>query len=120
MLSKEQMYFPQRESQLKVVVKQSHVQPFVTPWMVAHQAPLPMEFFRQEYWRGLLFPSLGNLPNPGIEPVSAALAVGRWILYHGATWEAQAHLRVYQMRPYRGKQLFVLIFIGVCGFTMLY
>ena len=89
--------------------------------MVAHQAPLPMEFFRQEYWRGLPFPSLGNLPDPEIEPVSPALAVGRWILYHGATWEAQAHLRVYQMRPYgNGIRPFVLIFIGVSCFTMLY
>ena len=75
MLSKEQMYFPQRESQLKVVVflSLSRVQPFVTPRMVAHQAPLPMEFFRQEYWRGLPFPSPENLPDPGIEPLSPAL-----------------------------------------------
>ena len=75
MLSKEQMYFPQRESQLKVVVflLLSRVQPFVTPRMVAHQAPLPMEFFRQEYWRGLPFPSPENFPDPGIEPLSPAL-----------------------------------------------
>ena len=45
------------------------VQLFVTPWTVAHQAPLNMEFSRQEYWSGLLFPSPGNLPNPGVEPV---------------------------------------------------
>ena len=31
-----------------------------------------MEFFRQEYWSGLTFPSLGDLPDPGIEPVSFA------------------------------------------------
>ena len=37
---------------------------------VAHQAPLSMEFFRQEYWSGLPFPSLGSLLDPGIEPVS--------------------------------------------------
>ena len=41
-----------------------------TPWTVAHQAPLSMEFFRQEYWSGLPFPSPGDLPNPGIEPRS--------------------------------------------------
>ena len=35
---------------------------------VAHQAPLSMEFSRQEYWSGLQFPSPGDLPNPGIEP----------------------------------------------------
>ena len=42
---------------------------FVTPWMVAHQAPLSMEFSRQEYWSGLPFPPPEDLPNPGIEPV---------------------------------------------------
>ena len=41
-----------------------------TPWTVACQAPLPMGFFRQEYWSGLPFPSPGDLPNPGIEPTS--------------------------------------------------
>ena len=39
-----------------------------TPWTVAHQAPLSMEFFRQEYWSGLPFPSPGDLPDPRIEP----------------------------------------------------
>ena len=44
-----------------------------TPWIVAHQAPLSMEFPRQEYWSGLPFPSLGDLPNPRIKPTSLAL-----------------------------------------------
>ena len=44
-----------------------------TPWTVAHQAPLSMEFSMQEYWSGLPFPSPGDLPNPGIEPRSPAL-----------------------------------------------
>ena len=43
------------------------------PWTVAHQAPLSMEFSRQEYWSGLPFPSPGDLPDPGIEPGSLAL-----------------------------------------------
>ena len=47
-----------------------------TPWTVAHQAPLSLEFSRQEYWSGLPFPSPGDLPNPGIEPMSSALAGG--------------------------------------------
>ena len=51
----------------------SHVQLFATPWTVAHQAPLSMEFSRQEYWGGLPFPSPGDLPNPGIEPGSPTL-----------------------------------------------
>ena len=46
----------------------SRVRLFVTPWTVAYQAPLSMEFSRQEYWSGLPFPSLGNLPDPGIKP----------------------------------------------------
>ena len=40
---------------------------------VAHQAPLPMEFSRQEHWSGLPFPSPGGLPDPGIEPRSPEL-----------------------------------------------
>ena len=51
----------------------SHVQLLVTPWTIAHQAPLSMRFSRQEYWSGLPFPSLGDLPNPGIKPRSPAL-----------------------------------------------
>ena len=46
----------------------SHVRLFVTPWTVAHQAPLSMRFSRQEYWTGLPFSSPGDLPDPGIEP----------------------------------------------------
>ena len=45
----------------------SHVQLFVTLWTVAHQVPLSMGFSRQEYWSGLPFPSLGDLPDPGIK-----------------------------------------------------
>ena len=54
----------------------SHVQLFVTPWTVAYQAPLSMEFSRQEYWNRLPFPPPGNLPDPGIDPVSPVLAGG--------------------------------------------
>ena len=52
----------------------SRVQLFTTPWTVAHQAPLSMEVSRQEYWSGLPFPPPVDLPDPGIEPVSPALA----------------------------------------------
>ena len=48
-------------------------------WTVAHQAPMSVEFFRQEYWSGLLFPTPGDLLDPGIKPaslVSPALAGG--------------------------------------------
>ena len=45
----------------------------VVPWTVACQAPLSMGFPRQEHWSGLPFPLPGDLPDPGIEPVSLAL-----------------------------------------------
>ena len=48
---------------------------YVMLWTVAHQAPLFMEFFRQEYWSGLPCPPPGDLPNPGIEPRSPTLQV---------------------------------------------
>ena len=48
----------------------------VTPWTVAHQAPLSMGFSRQEHWSGLPFPPPMEIPNPGIKPVSPALACG--------------------------------------------
>ena len=51
----------------------SRVRLFATPWGVACQAPLSVEFSRQEYWSGLPFPPTGDLPNPGIEPRSLTL-----------------------------------------------
>ena len=62
----------------------SHVQLFATPWTVALPAPLSLEFPRQEYWSGFLFPSPGDLPDEGTEPTDPALT-GRWVLYHCAT-----------------------------------
>ena len=47
----------------------------VTPWTVAHQAPLSMGFPRQEYWSALQFPSPEDLPNPRVEPGSPELQV---------------------------------------------
>ena len=57
----------------------------LTPWTVAHQAPLSMEFSRQEYWSGLTCPPPGDLPDPGIEPTLSLMSlalIGRWVLYH--------------------------------------
>ena len=54
----------------------SRVELFVTPWTVAHQAPLSMGESRQEYWSGLPWPSPGDFPKSGIEPIfPAALAL---------------------------------------------
>ena len=47
---------------------------FVIPWTIAHQDLLSMGFSRQEYWSGSSFPSPGNFLNPGMEPMSPALA----------------------------------------------
>ena len=60
-------------NQLCVCQSLSHVWLFSIPWTVARQAPLSMKFSRQEYWSGKLFPSSGDLPDPGIEPGSPAM-----------------------------------------------
>ena len=54
----------------KYVYVLRHVQLFATPWTAARQAPLSMIFSKQEYWSGLPFSPPGDLPDPGIEPVS--------------------------------------------------
>ena len=56
---------------------------FATPWTVACQAPLSVEFSRQQNWKGLPCPPPGHLPDPGIEPTSPALA-GRLAEHQGS------------------------------------
>ena len=73
-----------------------HVRLFVSPWTVAHQAPLSMGFSRQEHWSGLPFPLSGDLPDPEIQPaspVSPALA-GRFF-----TTEPPAFYNILITRP---------------------
>ena len=63
---------------------------FVNPWTVACQAPQCMKFSRQEYWRGLPFPTPGDLPDPGtkfMSPVAPALA--ERFFTNSITWETQ-------------------------------
>ena len=60
--------------QVKMIVAQS-LSYSATPWTIACQAPLSMEFSRQEYWSGLPYPSPGDLLDSGIEPGSPALQV---------------------------------------------
>ena len=67
----------------------SRVRLFVTPWTVAYRAPPSMGFSRQEYWSGLPFLSLGDLPNPGVKLRSPA----KQYTYHWAT-----------MRPFKTEQ----------------
>ena len=68
---------------------------FATPWAVAHQTPLSMEFPRQEYWSGLPFPTPGGLPDSVRELESLgspALAGGFFIT--STTWLGMCKLRV--------------------------
>ena len=76
----------------------SRVRLFATPWTVAHQAPLSMGFFRQEYWSGL--PPLGDLSNPGIEPLFLiSLALAGKFFTASATWEAKLRGLISQLCP---------------------
>ena len=62
-----------RRVALVLIVSFHCVRLFMTLWTVAHKAPLSMVIPRQEYWSVLLFPSPGDLLDPGIEPASPAL-----------------------------------------------
>ena len=66
----------------------------VIPWTVACQTPLSMGFSRQGYWSGLSFPSQGDLPDPGIEHMTPALAGGSLPLSH----QGSLPLLSYKMR----------------------
>ena len=70
----------------------SHVRLSATLWIVPHQAPLSMQFSRQEYWSGLPVPTPRDLPNPRIKPVSltSPALIGRFF-----TWEAHAFICIH-------------------------
>ena len=77
----------------------SRVRLFAIPWTVACQAPPATEFFRQEYCSGLPFPTLGNLPDTGIEPMSLASPVlaGRFFTSapHGKPYNIYRYAYIY-------------------------
>ena len=62
-------------SKLGILSCFSHVRLFATLWTIAHHAPLFMGFSKQEYWSGLPFPTAGDLPDPGVGPVSLTFPV---------------------------------------------
>ena len=62
-----------------VLSRSGSVQLYVTQQTVAQQAPLPLGFYRQEYWNELPYPPPGDLPDPGIKSTSPVL---QWIIYH--------------------------------------
>ena len=71
---------------------------FATPWTIAHQTPLSMGYNRQQYQSGLPFPSLGDLPDPGIEPASlASPALAGGFFTTNATCKAQALFQGYKL-----------------------
>ena len=65
---------------------------FATPWTIAFQAPLSMEFSRQAYWNGVPFPTPGDRPHPGIKPTSlvylVSLALAGKLFTPSTMWEA--------------------------------
>ena len=68
---------------------------FVILWTITRQAPLSMEFSRQEYWSGLPFPPPEDLPDQEIKPVSlTSPALAEGFLTTSATWEALSHSRL--------------------------
>ena len=76
------------------VLSHSVVSDSVTSWPADLQAPLSKEFPRPRTLEWLSFPTPHHLPNPGIEPTSPVSYIGRWVIYHWATWEAQRHAEV--------------------------
>ena len=79
----------------------------MTLWTVAHQAPLSLGFSRQEYWSGLPCPPLGDLPNPGIEPISPG---NRQVLYHESHLGSRAN-------PIKGCYFSFEVDVFACGST---
>jgi len=62
---------------------------FVALWTAAHQVPLSVELSKQQYWSWLPFPTPGDLPDPGIDPVSWVSCMGSRLFTPSATGEAQ-------------------------------
>ena len=98
------------------------VQLFATPWTVAHQVPLSMEFSKQKYWSELPFPSPGDLPDPGIKPTSlASPALAGELLTTVPPEEAEAkrplcsHISFLSSGKMLFSEIFCLYFIGQQG-----
>ena len=75
----------------------SHVWLFVTPWMIAHQAPLSIGFSRQDHWSGLPFPPPGDLPPKDQTHISYVSWVASRFLTTSAIWEAPLRKYVYEI-----------------------
>ena len=102
-----------------IIYVQSHfscVQLFVTLWTVARKSPLSMGFSRQEYWSGLWCPPPGDLPDPGIEPVSLrSPTLGGRVFIISATWKARIIYKLNHMK--------LLVFdknYSLCGLSIIF
>ena len=91
----------------------SRVLLFATSWIIACQAPLSIEFSRQVYWRGLPFPSPGDLSEPGTEPRS--LLQGRQIFHHLSYQESLSECLLYANYCQALYTLYVCV--CVCGLS---
>ena len=92
----------------------SHVRLFATLGIVARQAPLSMGFSRQEYWSGLPDPPPGDLPDPGIEPVSLNIYLHRQVgsLSLAPSGKPDLATKQHQIASgFAGPKLFIYLFI---------
>ena len=85
----------------------SHVQLCATLWTVAYQVPLTMGFSRQKYWRGLTWPPLGNLLDPGITPWS--------LMSHALTGVFFTTSITWKIPPCYWQKQFYNPSVGICG-----
>ena len=82
----------------------SRVRLFATPWTVARRGPLSMGFSRQEYWSGLACPPPGDLPIPGMEPVSlTSPAMAGGLFTSSITSLSKRNLLPFSSRGWRAK-----------------
>ena len=94
----------------------------VIPWTVVCQASLSMEFPRQKYWSGLLFPSPGNFPDPRIEPTSPVLQADSLPLSHLRTPYVHVYIYIYiytytYTHTYTHTQIYIYLWFLSLGFS---
>ena len=82
----------------------SHVWLFVIPWTAAHQVPLSMGSFIQEYGSGLPFPSLGDPPDPGIKSMSLVLASGFFTTEPNVSWDLGLDVTQHALSEFHGSK----------------
>ena len=102
-----------------IVLVLSHIWLFVTPWAVACQASLFMEFSRQEYWSGLPFLTPGDLPDAGINAGVKTMSLGisciaRQIVYYCTTGKSD-HINRYRKSFWKNSTSFMIKTLSKLG-----